>query len=161
MRSEINVRSIKCQRGAAAIEFALLFVPMFALFYALVSYGLIMALMQGMTLAAEEGARAAIAVDRVAYADDDDYLNGVNGVIPRVRARVGSSLEWLPETLKARVLGSNNELVLVSLNADVLSVTVRYSNYSDAPLIPTLQLPGIGAVPRVGEQLEAVANIQL
>ena len=160
MRSEINVRSIKCQRGAAAIEFALLFVPMFALFYALVSYGLIMALMQGMTLAAEEGARAAIAVDRTAHADDPDYIN--NGVIPRVRARVGSSLEWLPETLRARVLGANNELVLVSVDADdVLSVTLRYSNYSDAPLIPTLQLPGIGAVPRVGEQLEAVANIQL
>ena len=161
MRSKVNVRSIKRQRGAAAIEFALLFVPMFALFYALASYGLIMALMQGMTLAAEEGARAAIAVDRVAYADDADYLN--SGVIPRVRARVGSSLEWLPDPLQARVLGSNNELVLVELTgeANVLSVTVRYANYSDAPLIPTLQLPGIGAVPRVGEQLEAVANIQL
>ena len=162
MRSKVNARSIKRQRGAAAIEFALLFVPMFALFYALVSYGLILALMQGMTLAAEEGARAAIAVDRAAYADNDDYLNGVNGVIPQVRERVGSSLGWLPPTLKTRVLGSNNELVLVSLDADdVLSVTVRYANYSDAPLIPTLQLPGIGAVPRVDEQLEARANIQL
>ena len=160
MRSEVNVRFVKRQRGAAAIEFALLFIPMFALFYALVSYGLIMALMQGMTLAAEEGARAAIAVDRTAHADRDDYVN--NGVIPRVRERVGSSLDWLPESLKARVLGVNNELVLVSLNADdVLSVTVRYSNYSDAPLIPTLQLPGIGAVPRVGELQPAQANIQL
>lgn len=150
---------IHSQRGAAAIEFALIFIPMFALFYALASYGLIMALMQGMTLAAEEGARAAVAVDRTAFASDADYTAGV---VPVVRTQVGRSLSWLPDTLKARVLGENNALVDVQLGSDsVLAVTVRYPNYAAAPLIPVLSLPGIGSVPRVGEHLEARANIRL
>ncbi|MBI5041311.1 MAG: pilus assembly protein [Gammaproteobacteria bacterium] len=150
------------QRGAAAIEFALIFIPMFALFYALVSYGLIMALLQGMTLAAEEGARVAVAVDRSAYADTpagtDEYMNVVT---PRVRNQVGLSLAWLPDTLKARVLGDGNVQVGVVLNGAVLEVTVRYPNYADTPLIPTLVLPGIGPVPRVGNELRAQANIRL
>lgn len=147
------------QRGAAAIEFALLFIPMFALFYALVSYGLIMALMQGMTLAAEEGARAAVAVDRSAYGSDADYMN--TGVIPRVRTQVAQSLAWLPDTLKARVLGADNEQVGVQLNGDVLEVRVHYPDYAAAPLVPVLTLPGIGSVPRVGGELQVQANIRL
>ncbi|MBI5462027.1 MAG: pilus assembly protein [Gammaproteobacteria bacterium] len=146
------------QRGAAAIEFALIFIPMFALFYALVSYGLIMALMQGMTLAAEEGARAAIAVDRSAFASTDEYMNTVR---PRVRDQVGLSLAWLPDSLKTHVLGDGNENVGVQLSGDVLQVQVRYANYADAPLIPTLVLPGIGPVPRVGTELLAQASINL
>ena len=95
-----------CERGAAAIEFALIFIPLFALFYAIVSYGLIFALQQGMTLAAEEGARAAIAVDPSSYADTAAYLN--DGVIPRVRQQVGQSLNWLPANIKTHVLGTDN-----------------------------------------------------
>ncbi len=150
------------QRGAAAIEFALIFIPMFALFYALVSYGLVMALLQGMTLAAEEGARAAVAVDRSAYADTaagtDEYMTVVT---PRVRDQVGLSLAWLPDTLKARVLGAGNANVGVVLSGEVLEVTVLYSNYDTTPLLPTLVLPGIGPVPRVGNALRAQANVRL
>jgi Flp pilus assembly protein TadG len=160
VRSELRFRGgIRYQQGAAAIEFALIFIPVFALFYALASYGLIMALVQGMTLAAEEGARAAVAVDRTTFASDDEYL--AVGVVPRVRAQVGASLAWLPDSLKARVLGDNNELVDVQLSDSVLEVQIRYPDYAAAPLIPTLSLPGIGSVPRVGEHLQAQANIRL
>lgn len=149
----------KRQRGAAAVEFALVFIPFFALFYALVSYGLVMALLQGMTLAAEEGARAAIAVDRSAFTDTNDYLN--TGVIPRVRQQVGDSLDWLPDSVKTHVLGAGNALVGVTLVGEVLQVQVRYADYATAPLIPTLTLPGIGPVPRMSSELLAQANIRI
>lgn len=147
------------QRGAAAIEFALIFIPLFALFYALVSYGLVMALLQGMTLAAEEGARAAVAVDPSFFASTDEYMD--NGVIPRVRDQVGQSLAWLPDSVKTHVLGDGNANVVVQLDGDVLQVQVRYPDYASAPLIPTLTLPGIGSVPRMGEELLAQANVRL
>lgn len=151
------------QRGAAAIEFALIFLPLFALFYAIVSYGLVMALMQGMTLAAEEGARAAVAIDPSAYDSTAQYIE--NGVAPRVRERVGASLSWLPESIRTHVLGAGNANVNVTHSMDagevMLTVQVRYANYADAPLIPTLTLPGIGAVPRLANDLQAQAIIRL
>lgn len=48
------------QRGVAALEFALIFPTFFLIFYAIVTYGLIFAAQQTLTLAASEGARAAV-----------------------------------------------------------------------------------------------------
>ena len=50
----------KRQQGAAAIEFSILFPIFFLLFYAIITYGLIFAAQQTLTLAAAEGARAAV-----------------------------------------------------------------------------------------------------
>src|SRR5690606_9696163 len=71
------------QRGAAAIEFALVFVIFFAIFYATVSYSLFFLLQAAFNHAASEGARAAVSVDPLAYDNTNDYLNG--GVAPVVR----------------------------------------------------------------------------
>lgn len=48
------------QKGAAAIEFAIIFPIFFIIFYTVVTYGLIFAAQQTLTLAAAEGARAAV-----------------------------------------------------------------------------------------------------
>jgi Flp pilus assembly protein TadG len=45
----------KKQQGAAAIEFAILFPIFFLIFYAIITYGLIFAAQQTLTLAAAEG----------------------------------------------------------------------------------------------------------
>lgn len=50
----------RVQRGIVAIEFAFIFPAFFVIFYAIVSYGLIFAAQQSLTLAAAEGARAAL-----------------------------------------------------------------------------------------------------
>lgn len=47
-------------RGAVAIEFAFLFPAFFLIFYAIITYGLIFAAQQTLTLAAAEGGRAAL-----------------------------------------------------------------------------------------------------
>jgi Flp pilus assembly protein TadG len=56
----IDVRRVHAQRGATAIEFALLFPLFFAILYAIITFSLIFVAQQNLTLAAEEGARAAL-----------------------------------------------------------------------------------------------------
>jgi Flp pilus assembly protein TadG len=149
------------QRGSTAIEFALLFLPFFALFYGIVSYGFVFTLLEVFSSAAEGGARAAIAVDPTAYADDADYLN--NGIIPRVRTQVAAQLDWLPNSISQHVLGTGNQNVGVTLDtaSSVLSVVVGYANYPANAILPSLNLPFIGAVPRVPTQLRSTATITL
>lgn len=48
------------QRGTYALEFALIFPIFFALFYGVLSFGLIFTVQQSLTLAAEDGARASL-----------------------------------------------------------------------------------------------------
>lgn len=147
------------QRGSAAIEFALLFIPVFALFYAILSYGFVFMLLQSFGSAAEGGARAAIAIDPSAFDDTADYLN--NGVIPEVREQVAQQLDWLPSGVKDKVLGAGNQHVAVTLDEQVLRVIVGYQDYTASPVLPLLELPGIGQVPRVPSRLVGSASIRL
>jgi len=147
------------QKGAAAIEYALLFMLFFALFYALVSYSVAMLLQQAFVHAAEEGARAAIAVDSLAYTSVADYRD--NGVAPRVRTIVGSALNWLPAKAQTHVLGTNNGNVQMTWAGSALEVKVAYTGYTADPLLPILSLPFIGAVPKLPADLTGKATINL
>lgn len=147
------------QRGTAAIEFALLFILFFVVFYALVSYAVAMLLQESFQHAAEEGARAAIAVDSLAYASNSAYQS--SGVEPRVRATVGNSLAWLPTQAKEQVLGTDNGNVQLGWNGDTLTVTVIYTGYTANPMLPILTFPAIGAVPRLPDDLAGRAVIDL
>lgn len=147
------------QRGSTAVEFALLFLPIFALFYAIVSYGLVFLLMESFSSAAEGGARAAVAVDPTAYADTNDYMN--NGVIPVVRDQVAAQLDWLPDSIKNQVLGADNQNISINLSNRVLTVEVGYEDYHSSPVIPLLTLPVIGALPKVPAALGSRATVRL
>lgn len=149
------------QRGAAAIEFGLLFLLFFAVFYALVSYALPMLMMQAFHHAAMAGARAAVAVGRETFADATDYVD--NGVVPAVRNTVGGRLTWLPAPAQDVVLGAGNGNVGVAFDEGTGIVTVRvsYDNYAANPLMPILNLPGIGPVPRLPANLTAEASLEL
>lgn len=156
MRCQSTIR--RC-RGTASIEFALLFIPFFAMFYAIVSYGVVMLLIESFTLAAQEGARVALAVDPVSFPDNGTYQNAVES---RVKARVAVNLSWLPATVKNKVLGDGNQNIQVAVDGTgTLSVTVQYADYRSTPLIPILVLPGLGAVPNVPQNLLATAKMQL
>lgn len=151
--------SIQTQHGAVAIEFAMLFLLFFGLFYALVNYAVVMLMQSAFIHAAEEGARAAIAVDRLAYVNSQAYLS--TGVDPRVRNVVGDSLNWLPAKPKDKVLGAGNSQIQLSMNGNQLTVRVVYSNYANDPLIPMLTLPVIGQIPKVPVDLAGTAVIEL
>lgn len=154
-----RISSGKPQQGAAAIEFVLLFMLFFSLFYALVSYAIAMMLQESLQHAAEEGARAAIAVDPLAYTSSATYEN--DGVKPRVRSTVGSALAWLPAKAQTKVLGSGNGNVQANLSGDELTVVVSYAGYTADPLLPVLILPVIGAIPKLPADLTGTAVITL
>jgi Flp pilus assembly protein TadG len=147
------------QHGAAAIEFALLFMLFFVVFYALVSYAIAMMLQESFQHAAEEGARAALAVDPLAYSSQSDYV--ASGVEPQVRSIVGTSLNWLPAKAKTKVLGTGNANVGVSVSGSTLTVEVAYTDYVGDPLLPILIFPVIGTVPKLPDDLSGKAVLQL
>lgn len=146
------------QQGAAAIEFALLFVLFFVVFYALVSYGLAMMLQASFQHAAEEGARSALAVDNLAFASSGAYQSQVDN---QVRTTVGTSLAWLPNGIKAQVLGAANANVLPTWSGNTLTVTVTYAGYTANPPMPILTFPAVGQVPRLPANITGRAVIDL
>ena len=152
------IDGLRRQRGAAAVEFAIVFVVFFALFYAIVSYGMVFMLLQGFSFAANEGARAAIAVDRMKYANEQEYL--ANGVRPRVQKIVSDVLGWLPSKAYDLAVGPNGSKVNVQLtDTGGVRVSIIYPDYATNPLIPIITLPAIGAVPKVPQNLEGVSVV--
>lgn len=149
-------RGLRQQKGAAAIEFALLFILFFALFYAIVSYSLAMLVMQGLTQASEEGVRAAVAVNPLAYSSVAAYSDKVELV---ARERTASALSWLPAKAYQQVVGANN--ILVDVTGSVVTVTATYPGYAANGLVPTLTLPLIGTVPRLPTDLVGTASLQI
>ncbi|HYG31891.1 MAG TPA: TadE family protein [Methylophilaceae bacterium] len=150
-----QVRPISRQAGAAAIEFALLFTLFYAIFYALVSYAITMMLQQSFTHAAAEGARAAIAVNPLAYPDTTSFNAAV---ATRVRSTVDDALAWLPQKAKTAVTGNN---VGIAWDGNILTVQVRYAGYAADPMLPALNLPMIGDVPKLPAVLAGSASITL
>ncbi len=153
--------SLKSQKGAAAIEAALLFVIFFAMFYAIISYSIPLLLVQSFNHAASSGARAALAVEPAVFEDSSAYIE--NGVKPRVREVVGGALTWLPSRARTIVLGDTNGNVRVDFDAGVglLTVTVIYADYNQSPMVPTIRLPGIGDIPKLPTNLQGVASVSL
>jgi Flp pilus assembly protein TadG len=160
-RSETRpMRKHSSQQGAVAIEFAFLFMLFFVLFYAIVSYSTAMLLQQSFAHAAAEGARSALAVNPLSYTSTGDYQT--SGVEPRIRNVVGQVLSWLPTKAKTHVLGGNNGNVQVTFGANnLVTVTVLYPNYNSDPLIPAINLPVFGQIPRLPPNLTGMATVSL
>lgn len=151
----LNCRLRSRQAGAAAIEFALLFTLFFAIFYALVSYAITMLLQQSFTHAASEGARAAIAVNPLAYPDTTSFNSAV---VTRVRGTISEALAWLPQKAKTAVTGNNID---INWAGTTMTVRVVYRGYAADPMLPALSLPVIGNVPRLPADLAGSASITL
>lgn len=154
-------QTLRRRSGAAAIEFAAVFPFFFLLLYGFINYGLILALQQSMVVAAEDGARAAIACDPTL--DADEHTDCVSA---RARLAAGVALSWLPELQRDLILGSDNGNVQVAVDdaatPHTVSVVVEYPHYADQPILPVLSLPMIGgSIPPVPERLVAQSLVQL
>lgn len=120
------------QRGVIAVEFALVFTIFFTLLYAIVGFGIILVSKQTLTLAAEEGARAALRYPGIG--------NSTAVRLANARAAAEAASAWLPAAgrVPATALAescSYGALVCVRVN-------VRY-NYAARPLLPNLPLFGM------------------
>ncbi|BDB72236.1 MULTISPECIES: TadE/TadG family type IV pilus assembly protein [Comamonas] len=174
---------LKKQQGAAAIEFAILFPIFFLIFYAIITYGLIFAAQQTLTLAAAEGARAAVRypapssgssatkekqlLDRLAAACASaaiatDWLSQIGAGLGSATCGSGlSNAAGLYAT--SGLCGTGSASFTASSNtSQVNCVTMQVNyNYASAPLIPKLFGPFLGLPTPNLLQGQAVAQISL
>jgi Flp pilus assembly protein TadG len=126
------------------VEFALVFPAFFAVFYAVVTYGVILATQQALTLAAAEGGRAALRYPAGATGSADSLAQRTASACSAVQ----SQLAWLATAALGSACGTNAAAPGVSVQAaacpygtatgaSCLTVTVRY-DYAGYPLLPRL-----------------------
>lgn len=139
--------SLPKQRGAAAIEFSLVFVLVFTLFYAMVSYSFPLLMLQTFNTASAQSVRAAIRADP----ESDNFAENATRL---AREEATRQLAVLPGVITSRV---NVDASVI--DGTRVSVRIEYPGYSANPVIPTLTLPLIGQVPRVPANLVAEASL--
>jgi Flp pilus assembly protein TadG len=152
-------------RGAAAVEFAFIFPLFFAILYATVSYSLTLLLQMGLSNAAADGARTAIQlVDPLQF----DKAGFNTAAKQRVTQAVRASLGWLPKA-QVEAIVANIDITTspdpgngIGSRAGVrVNVQVLWKNYSAAPLIPSIDVPLIGKVPALPQDLGGSASMLL
>ncbi|RQS67063.1 pilus assembly protein [Burkholderia sp. Bp8963] len=139
MRRHFSPRARRRQRGATAVEFALVFPMFFLIFYAIVTFGLIFAVQQNLTLAASEGARAAL-----------NYVPGTSttsALTARAQNARGMALAYIAPGLKQYVdvpvpTPASCSYDPSNANLHCVTVTVTY-RYKDSPLVPNIPLLGM------------------
>jgi len=139
-------RQAQRQRGATAVEFALLFPFLFAVIYGGIAYSFAFFMQQRVNFAAQEAVRAVVALSP----SSSDYEAQLTSTIENAVNYSFSSTGVAPPALLAptHVSGPNNTII----------VTV---SYSVAGVFPTITLPGLGPLPAVPPVLTAVATGRL
>ena len=137
------------QKGAVAIEFALVFVIFFAVFYGLVSYSLPLLLMQSFNESTAEAVRRSVALDPAT-------ANYPVAVTATARAELNRQLAWLPGALNFNAAADST----ITYTGGVLTVTINYPTSKLNQALPFLVLPGIGTVPRLPATLRASSSLQ-
>ncbi len=156
-----KTRDRRRERGASAIEFALVFPIFFGLIYLMISYGLLFSLQHSITEAAKESARSAVACDPTLATAAHETC-----VTTRARATAAASLDWLPSDLRNRILGASNGNVDVTFATNAgtgktVEVLVELPDYAATPILPTLTLPFLGSIPPLPDRLAGRAVVLL
>ena len=155
-----RAKCFRRERGASAIEFAIVFPLFFALIYIMVSYGLLFSLQHSITEAAKESARAAVACDPTLSTTQHETC-----VTDRARATAAAALDWLPADLRNRILGAANGNVEVTFDTGAIGKTVevlvQLPDYAANPILPTLSLWPLGEIPPLPTRLAGRAVVLL
>ncbi|MGZ0786546.1 pilus assembly protein [Pseudomonas sp. TKO26] len=136
------------QKGAAAIEFAAVFVIFFAVFYGLVSYSLPLLMMQSFNQATAEAVRRAMAVDP----NSANYATTVQNLANSV---VQAQTLWIPSLFNFAA----TDYSAVYTNG-VLTVRIDYPTAKLTQVLPRLVLPVVGPVPNLPTTLSALSSVQ-
>jgi Flp pilus assembly protein TadG len=124
------------QGGTTAIEFALVFPVLFFLLYSTVIYSLVYYVKQSLNFAAQEAARAAVAIDLGSLsAGAGSTVDLTSFVTPTVTSILN------PIT---PAMGTATASASASKTTSQVTVTVQFS---PSTLFNTVSLPGIGAIP--------------
>ena len=137
------------QKGAAAIEFALVFVIFFGVFYAIVTYSLPLLLMQSFNQSTAEAVRRSVALDPATPGYDSALKTLVKEELKRQLSWIPAGLNFDPDTD-----------VTTTFAAGLLKVSINYPTSKLSAVIPFLNLPGIGPVPNLPASLTASSSLQ-
>ena len=140
----------KKQKGAAAIEFALVFVIFFAVLYGVLSYSLPLLLMQSFNNATAEAVRRSVAVDPTLTAAA--YKTAVESVAKGV---LDEKLRWVPTAVAPSLVKTASYDPV----AGVLTATVSLPSAALATLMPVLTL-GTVSVPQLPTTLTAQSSLK-
>ncbi|MES2868027.1 MAG: TadE/TadG family type IV pilus assembly protein [Pseudomonadota bacterium] len=132
------------QKGAAAIEFALVFVIFFAVLYGVLSYSLPLLLVQSFNHATAEAARRSVAVDPSAAGYDALVVQVAKDVL-------AEKLAWVPSGLVVK-----QEATYV---AGLLTVKASIKASDLNAIMPVLKL-GTITVPSLPATLEATSSLK-
>ncbi|MHC8409372.1 TadE/TadG family type IV pilus assembly protein [Pseudomonas sp. Hz4] len=137
------------QKGAVAIEFALVFLIFFAVFYGIVTYSLPLLLMQSFTQSTAEAVRRSVALDP----NTPGYDTAVKTV---ATTELSLQLAWIPAALNFNIATDTSATYV----GGVLKVSINYPTNKLQQVIPFLNLPGIGQVPNLPATLTASSSLQ-
>ncbi|MGF6088359.1 TadE/TadG family type IV pilus assembly protein [Pseudomonas sp. 18173] len=137
------------QKGAAAIEFALVFIIFFGVFYGIISYSLPLLLMQSFNRSTAEAVRRSVALD--------PSTPGYNAaLIALAKTELTTQTAWIPPALNFNTATDAS----VTYVGGLLTVRISYPTNKINAAIPFLNLPGIGQVPNLPATLTASASLQ-
>lgn len=143
------------ERGVDAIEFAIVFLLFFGLLWAVLTFGFIFAAQQTLTLAAENGARAALH-----YQPAQDQSAAIGARVAAAQQDAAQSLQWLQwfnhAYYPANYVQASGQPCAYNPNLVCFTVTVQYP-YAQAPLFPPF--PGFGLV--APQRLTGTATMQM
>lgn len=139
---------LRRQRGSNAVEFALVFPLFFLTIYAVVTFSMIFAAQQSLTLAAEEGARAALN-----YQQAQDVTTSLNNRKAAACTVALGMTNWLASKAQCTSAWAN---CTFDATMRCITVTMTY-DYQSNPLVPNL--PGFAAT--LPKTLASTAMVQL
>ena len=145
-----RVKSEKSQRGAAAVEFALVFPTLFMTVYAGVVYGYMYFMQQRINFAVQEGLRAAISSDPTGLTAAAYQTAVCTAAQTAATLTFTTGGHTLPTGLTASCPTAT------SSSSFALQVTDPVSG-----LFPTVTFPGLGTFPSVPASLIAVGEGRL
>lgn len=145
------------EKGLAAIEFSLIFTLVFGVFWALVSYTIPLILLQAMNRASAEGARVAATIP-------PNTTNYDATVTAQALAEMNRQMQWLTSWttgLSTTATFVTDASCSVSRPACVLQTQLSIPNYNNVAKIKPLNLPGLGQIPQLPQNLVARSRVIL
>jgi Flp pilus assembly protein TadG len=140
------------QKGAVAIEFALVFVIFFAVFYGIVSYSVPLLLMQSFHEATAEAVRRSVSLDP----NTPGYQTAI---VDMATQALQLQLSWVPSAFNI-TYGAGADASVTYSAGGLLTVSVNYPTSKLNQVIPFLVLPGVGTVPNLPANLTAQSSLQ-
>ncbi|WP_454733829.1 MULTISPECIES: TadE/TadG family type IV pilus assembly protein [Cupriavidus] len=125
--------------GAAALEFAIVLPILLAMVIGIVYFGVVLAMQQVLTLAAEEGARAALRYPAGATGNNAAATQAL-----RVSAASATALATLPASIRNAVSSSNVAQTVTCANPGgsvCVKVTLNLPSGAILPVVPGVPMP--------------------